>query len=404
MTKCGGCGSTSLSETFNFGDVPIAGHFPAKPEDALPMIPMILMFCDDCSLVQVSPDVDDRYLFTDYRYISSISMRDHFEELADWFSAKENPEKNARILEIGCNDGPLLDCLTQRGFSPIGIDPATNIVEKARGTGLNIINDFFDESALQKYDELHDLDYIFSANSFAHISDIKSIAEAVSRSLSQYGKFIVEVQSLTELVKTNAFDFVYHEHKYYYTIKSISHLMGRAGMHLEHCEMLEVHGGSYRLIFSKQATSLPTELLELIREENRLKLDSTAINQAVNQYILALKSFDACFEEKRLMNKKIIAFGASGRANMLLAHLPKIRQTIPFVIDESPERVGRHMAQNLVPIKAFSDVDCRDFEVVLVLAWNFSKTIIEKWPKKVNVEFVIPLPSLQVISTFEDKT
>jgi hypothetical protein len=234
LTNCGGCGSTLLFEAYNFGEVPIAGHFPLKAEDVLPLVPMSLMFCSDCTLVQISPNLDDNYLFSDYRYISSVGMKSHFTELAQWFITREAPAKGARILEIGCNDGPLLQCLSDLGFSPMGIDPAKNIVEKARKSGLNVINDFFNESALEKYKELRDVDYIFSSNSFAHISDIKSIAKSISIALSNKGKFVVEVQSFVELVKKNAFDFVYHEHKYYYTINSISRMMSQYGLHLEH--------------------------------------------------------------------------------------------------------------------------------------------------------------------------
>jgi hypothetical protein len=402
LTSCGGCGSTSLFEAYNFGEVPIAGHFPLKAEDVLPLVPMSLMFCSDCTLVQISPNLDDNYLFSDYRYISSVGMKSHFTELAQWFITREAPEKGARILEIGCNDGPLLQCLSDLGFSPMGIDPAKNIVEKARKSGLNVINDFFNESALEKYNELRGVDYIFSSNSFAHISDIKSIAKSISIALSNKGKFVVEVQSFVELVKKNAFDFVYHEHKYYYTINSISRMMSQYGLHLEHCELIDIHGGSYRFIFSKEEKSLTSDLLDLIRSEEEMSLDPGAINDAVKRYTQALENFDSYFESKKLENKKIVAFGASGRANMLLAHLPKIRSAIPFIIDESTERIGRNMAQDLVPIRAFSSEQLYDFDVVLILAWNFSETIINKWTNKVDIEFGIPLPEFRKVMLQED--
>jgi len=87
---------------------------------------------------------------------------------------------------------------------------------------------------------------------------------------------------------------------------------------------------------------------------------------------------------------------------MLLAHLPKIRSAIPFIIDESTERIGRNMAQDLVPIRAFSSEHLNDFEVVLILAWNFSETIINKWTNKVNIEFGIPLPEFRKVTFHED--
>jgi hypothetical protein len=272
----------------------------------------------------------------------------------------------------------------------------------AHKAGLNVINDFFSESAIKSYDELRDLDYVFSANSFAHISDIRSIAKAIAESLSDTGKFIVEVQSLVELVKTNAFDFVYHEHKYYYTIKSISNLMSQVGMYLEYCEIIDTHGGSYRLVFSKKVALQSSDLAALKRAEEDLNLNSETIHKAVSRYIFTLGKFDSYFEEKLNEGKKIVAFGASGRANMLLAHLPRIRNALPFVIDESPERIGRYMAQNSLPIRAFSSIDKNEFDVVLLLAWNFSKMIIDKWPDKTDIEFAAPLPVLEVVNYSED--
>lgn len=395
VIECGGCSAKSLSETYNFGDVPLAGYFPIPSEIPLPLLPMKLMYCNNCTLLQISPDLDDRFLFSEYRYLSSIGMSGHFRELSDWFCSSENPDKDSRILEIGCNDGPLLTWLTKKGFSPIGIDPATNIVQRARESGLTVINDFFGLEAVSCYEELRNLDYIFSANSFAHISDIKSIAAAISSALSATGKFIVEVQSLTELVKRNAFDFVYHEHKYYYTIKSISNLMSQYSMYLESCQIVEIHGGSYRFVFTKQPAEFSESLQEMLREEIDLHLDSAGINLAVNRYLLALKDFDLYVQAASSEHKKIVAFGASGRANMLLGHLPRTKKVIPYVIDESPERIGRNMGQNLVPIKALSEVNCDDFDIVLILAWNFAESIIDKWPNK-EATFAIPLPSIEV--------
>jgi hypothetical protein len=179
-------------------------------------------------------------------------------------------------------------------------------------------------------------------------------------------------------------------------------MMSQYGLYLEHCELIEMHGGSYRFIFSKEEKSLTSDLLDLIRSEEEMSLDPGAINDAVKRYTKALENFDSYIESKKLENKKIVAFGASGRANMLLAHLPKIRSAIPFIIDESTERIGRNMAQDLVPIRAFSSEQLDDFDVVLILAWNFSETIINKWTNKVDVEFGIPLPEFRKVMFHED--
>ena len=396
LTSCGACQSENLVLTHDFGNVPLAGYFPKSEEALIDLIPMRLLFCIDCTLHQISPVISDEYLFKDYRYISSIGMQKHFNELADWFVEECNPSESAKILEFGCNDGPLLSALTSRRFSPIGIDPASNIVQRAMEKGLTVINDFFSLDSVKRYSELQDLDYIFSSNSFAHISEISSIAEAVSSALAPNGRFIVEVQSLVSILETSAFDFVYHEHKYYYTLESISRLMKRFDLHLEKANLIPTHGGSYRLIFGKSDQKQSDKTIELITREKSYSLNSSAIKKAIINYEFELRKLDDLIESLHAEGNRIVAFGASGRGNMLLGRLSRSRRLIEKVIDESPERFGRLMAQNQIPIEPLLGFDFTEYTTIVVLAWNYSDTIMQKL-ENTHLDYLIPLPTLKRI-------
>jgi SAM-dependent methyltransferase len=398
LVSCGACQSENLELTHDFGHVPLAGYFP-KPEDTqLDLVPMKLLFCKECTLHQISPDISDEYLFKDYRYISSVGMQRHFDELANWFVSACHPEKSAKILEFGCNDGPLLSALTDKGFSPVGIDPASNIVQRASNKGLRVINDFFSLDAVRRYSELQDLEYIFSSNSFAHISEISEIAHAVSAALAPNGRFIVEVQSLVALLDSNAFDFIYHEHKYYYTLESITRLMKQFDLYLEYASVIPTHGGSYRLIFGKSQTEQSLETRELISKESSSILDSKSIGSAILKYETELEKLDNLIETLNVEGNRIVAFGASGRANMLLAKLPRSRALIEKVIDESPERFGRLMAQNQIPIEPLSGNDLTQYTTLVILAWNYSDVVIKKL-EHTELDYVIPLPALKRIAS-----
>lgn len=397
LDKCAGCGSSRLSLSFDFEKVPLAGYFPKIGEEIIDLLPMELLYCENCKLHQISPNLDDSYLFSDYRYVSSIGMQGHFNELASWFVANLNPSPECKILEIGCNDGPLLEALTNIGFSPIGIDPAENITQIARKKGFKVINDFFGLPALSKYQEIQNMDYIFSSNSFAHISDIESIAECVAKSLVPSGKFIVEVQSLFQLVEKGEMDFIYHEHKYYYTIESISNLLNRFGLYLEKCVEVEAHGGSYRFIFSKNEDMSDLSTRNLVNAEIKHQLDASKLQISVNKFKREMERLDDFLCQAQERNLSIAAFGASGRGNMILGNLSKSKFGIKFVIDESPERVGRLMAQNNLLIRDFEDVDCAQIDILVILAWNFSEQIISKWRSE-KTSFVLPLPTFTLIS------
>ncbi len=403
VVLCGACKSINLEITHDFGNVPLAGYFPTFEETQIDLIPMKLLFCNECTLHQISPNISDEYLFKDYRYISSVGMQQHFDELANWFLEQCNPDKSAKILEIGCNDGPLLSALSNKGFSPVGIDPASNIVQRASNKGLRVINDFFSLDAVRRYSELQDLEYIFSSNSFAHISEISAIAEAVSVSLARNGKFIVEVQSLVALLNTAAFDFVYHEHKYYYTLESITRLMKQFDLYLEDANLISTHGGSYRLIFGKSVTEQSLKTRELISQERSLIVNSKNISSAILKYEAELEKLDELIGTLHAQGNRVIAFGASGRANMLLGKLPRSRTLIEMVIDESPERVGRLMAQNQIQIVPLSGTDLSQYTTLVILAWNYSDLIIQKL-EHMDLDYVIPLPTLKKIESKHHKS
>jgi methylation protein EvaC len=402
LTRCGACQSENLVLTHDFGNVPLAGYFPKSEETPINLIPMKLLFCADCTLQQISPDISDEYLFKDYRYISSIGMQRHFNDLADWFVEQCNPSKSAKILEFGCNDGPLLTALSERGFSPIGIDPASNIVHRAIEKGLTVINEFFSLNSVNRYVELQELDYIFSSNSFAHISEISSIAEAISTALAPNGKFIVEVQSFVSILETSAFDFIYHEHKYYYTLESISNLLKRFDLHLQDANLIPTHGGSYRLIFGKSEKEQNLKTRDLISRENSFILNFERIRTAITKYEFELKRLDEMIESLHAKGNRIIAFGASGRGNMLLGKLLRSRVLIEKVIDESPERFGRLMAQNQIPIEPLIGFDFNEYTTIVLLAWNYSDAIMQKL-ENTHLDFLIPLPILTRIASKHHK-
>jgi len=396
VNNCQACGDENLILVHDFGKVALAGYFPKAGETKLPFLGMQLLFCNNCYLYQVNPNIDDNFLFADYRYVSSISMNEHFVNFANWWVKTEKPNTNSKILEIGCNDGPLLHALGELGFKPIGIDPAKNIIRNSKYKEITVIEDFFNPSSIEKYKELQELDYIFSSNSFAHISNINEIARMVSIALNKNGKFVLEVQSFTELVKNNAFDFIYHEHKYYFTILSLENLFTKYGLYLVDGLMTPSHGGSYRLVFSKTKSKINSRLDKLIKEERTVDLSILGICSAIKRFESEINKTKLFLEQLSPRNRKIIAFGASGRANMILSALGQYRDYIDFVLDESPERIGRKMAQFDICIKSFSEFDPNATEYLLVLAWNYSNTIINKW-KNSNTKFIIPLPKFDLI-------
>ena len=389
---CAGCSYSELKILYDFGRVPLAGYFP-KPgeENEKNLMNMVLVECVNCGLVQVDPIVEDSYLFSDYRYRSSFSMKEHFEELAHWIREK-NFRPSARILEIGSNDGTLLNELISQGFEPIGVDPAKNIITLSRARGHNVIEGHFSTDLVYKNSLLENFDILLSCNSFAHIENIQDVARAVSLSLVEGGVFIVEVQSWEELIKKGAFDFVYHEHKYYYDIDSIRNLMRRHGLELVEHEKIEIHGGSWRLLFVKQGTELTIDKSKFRYQELEGEFE-----KAIATFRENIDGIRKAIDNIKKEGGKIIGFGASGRANMLMAYLG-INEKIDWIFDESPERIGRNMGFTGIKIRSMEELQEDEYTHCLVLAWNFFDSIRSKWPHRGKV-LLRPLPILEFVQT-----
>ena len=133
-SACAFCGSTTLTEVIDFGNVAIAGAFLKKeqiPDEK--KYPLVVDFCNDCYVVQVRDHIDPNVLFeTDFYFSSAIkTLRDHFTEYAIEVVDRFLPDpKNAFTIEIGSNDGVLLGPIADKGVGKVvGVDPAKNIVE-----------------------------------------------------------------------------------------------------------------------------------------------------------------------------------------------------------------------------------------------------------------------------------
>jgi hypothetical protein len=159
-----------------------------------------------------------------------------------------------------------------------------------------------------------------------------------------------------------------------------------------------IHGGSYRLVFQKSSAQVSLTAKTMLERESKFKLGSNELEVAILNYRNELRKLNNFLLESFRLGKRVVAFGASGRANMLLGALPAASEIINIVIDQSPERIGRLMAQNSIPIVDFDAIDCDEYDVVVILAWNFADSIMAKWRNKQSI-FVVPLPNFQTIES-----
>ena len=400
---CASCNGTSFKTILDLGIVPLAGYFPTKEQlKDESKYPLSLLVCTDCKLVQTDSVINPKLLFKDYRYLSSVGLSNHFNEVASILDEKYNV-KDKNILEIGCNDGVLLEPLRKLGAIVEGVDPATNIVKIATDKGLKVYNDYFNEETfgIDKFKNKYDL--VVANNTFAHIIDIQSVIRGICHVLKPNGDFVFEVHSLKSLIKGKQWDNVYHEHIFYYSITALQNMFQRYDMTIVDYQEIPIHSGSIRVTARNGKLSISEKVKLRINWESKWPHNYISsvehlenYGAEVNEHILDFKS-----EIKKLSKKyKIAGYGASGRANMFCNLTDLDKDVVKFIVDESPERCGRYIANTEIPIVDIDTLKNSDVDLLIIFAWNYSKMIIEKTQFK-KFKYLVAFPKVQVVDNYK---
>src|SRR3989344_1735325 len=143
--NCRICRSSGLRPVINLGAQPLANGFRPKGDARTEeRIPLCVCFCADCGLCQLSHVVSPEALFrNDYVYFSGKmpSALAHFGAYAEELP-RDYLLPSDLVLEIGSNDGVLLQEFLKRGFSVLGVDPALNVAEEANRRGIPTLPGF----------------------------------------------------------------------------------------------------------------------------------------------------------------------------------------------------------------------------------------------------------------------
>lgn len=329
-----------LKPVFALKPSPIANSFPDKPDTDCEKYPLELMQCR-CGHVQ------QRYvlsgLFKDYKYQTPQTVATYLKPVAERI-AKDYP--GARVLEIGCNNGVFLDLLNSMGLDAYGVDPAADHPRALRM--------YFSEASAGR---LEPVDVIVANNVFAHIDDLQSVFRGVDRLLKPSGTLIFEVQYLSDLVKSGAFDMIYHEHLDYHTLKPLRPFLRRYDLLMTGWEHIPTHGGSIRVTAKRRGAEcqIPDESLDW---------------EGLRQKIEAAKA--------RVGNGPFVAFGAAAKATTLINELG-IADRISYCVDDTPQKQFRYIPGTNIQIRPVSML--KD-ETVLMTAWNYEKEIRQRIPNQ----------------------
>jgi SAM-dependent methyltransferase len=405
--NCRLCQGTALELVLKLEPTPPANAF--VPESSRgqeqPLFPLDVFFCKSCAHLQLLDVVDPKLLFENYVYVSGTSpvFVRHFENYACDILKRYPQKPNSLVVDIGSNDGTLLSFFQKEGHTVLGIDPAIEIAADASARGISTISGFFTPELAKDILKEHGAAEIITANNvFAHADDLAGITKGVESLLAPDGVFAFEVSYLADVVEKTLFDTIYHEHVAFHSVGPLVPFLARYGLELIEAIRVDSHGGSLRAIAQKAGGphKRGESVNELLSLEYSMGLDKVETFRDFASNIENLKlELSGLLRNLKSKGAKIAGFGAPAKATTLMYHFGIGPDVIDYVIDDSPFKQNLYTPGMHIPVVNGGAIVERRPDYLLLLAWNFSDSIISRNKAYLDSggHFILPLPKVSII-------
>ena len=396
MLKCRFCKNALTDVILNLDNQPSANRLLTELEvfninqgKSEFQTPLIVYLCKVCSLVQLGETEKPENLFTyNYPYYSSSSEEwlSHAKSFVYSSIKNFNLTKVSKVLEIGSNDGYLLQHYVQNEIPCLGVDPAGKAAAIAKTKKIDTLIEFFNKKTAQKI--LKDYgrqDFIIGNNVFAHIPNILETIESFKICMSKNAIISIEVPHLANLVKNNLFDTIYDEHYFYFSVIALQKIFKKFNLKIFKIEEHFLHGGSIRVYINNVENNnhpISPIIEKIIRNEKQMGLDNIEGFKKLAINIKKIKE-DAILFVKNLkqQGKTVASYGAAAKGNIFLNYCNFTYDDINFVVDDTPYKQGFFLPGSHIPIYSPQKLIEEKPDVIVILPWNFRNEIEEKIKK-----------------------
>lgn len=403
---CRSCGSTNCSDLFYFGITPLSDSLLKEKDlnEEEIKVPLTLMLCKDCTLVQIKEEVKPEILFCrDYPYYSSVSkyLMEHFRNSALDIIERKKLNGNSFVVEAASNDGYLLKNFHENGIEVLGIDPAEGPAKVALSNGINTLNTFFSKDLAEKLvkEKGKKADVFLANNVLAHVADLNGFVAGIKTFLKDDGLAVIESPYLLDLIDHCEFDTIYHQHLCYYSVTALQHLFNRHGLYLNDLKHVPIHGGTIRM-FVEPTKNYSKTILDYMEKEKQLGVEQEAFYKPFTQKVDQLKKdLIQLLNDLKKQGKSVIGYGAAAKANTFMSYIGIDKSHLDYIADLSKYKQGLYFSGNHLPIVHPERVVKDQPDYVLILAWNFANEIISQQEeyRKNGGKFIVPIPKLEVI-------
>lgn len=397
-TSCRVCGNTSMIPYLDLGMMPLSNNLAKSPEDPIhtQTYPLVVNFCDKCGLSQLSIVVNPEEMFSNYVYRSSISQGyiNHCKEMAISLKNRWELDKNSFHIDIAGNDCALLEQFSKViGGKILNIDPAINLKPICDAAEIPTITYFWGKEIAEKIVEKYGYANLITAtNVFAHVDNVEEFMEAVKIVLMKEGVLVMEFPYLIDFIQKNEFDTIYFEHLSYFSVTPLKALCNSIGLNIVNVEEHAIHGGSLRVTIGRMDSDGTAE--KFIEKEKKY----LSIDRCMEFSIDVKNTIEKMKEGVRSLDGTLAGFAASAKGNTLLNSSMITSENMRYIVDETPEKIGKYSPGTRIPIVSMIDLIRTPPDYLMILSWNFADEIIEKVRKAgYKGKFIIPIPEFTIV-------
>ena len=398
---------TTVEEFLDLGSTALANKFLAKAELIClsPSIRSKLAFAIPADMCSSRKPSRHKRCFKITLYVSSASdtLKRHLYDLSDVLVERRGLGPDDLVVDIGCNDGTLLNGFARHGVRTLGVDPAENLAALTQDSKIDRYVGFFNSKTAQDIvARWGQASLITATNTFPHIPELQDFVEGIKVVLAPGGVLVIEAHYLVDMLEQGAFDTVYHEHISYWALGPMIRLFQDKGMQVVDAERLPLHHGQLRVTVQRQGEAARKRSVRDILEMER----AMGIDQFKTYARFAEKTQDIKAAVRQTLTdlatqgKRVVGYGAPAKGNTLLSFLDLGPSLIPYIVDRSALKQGRYTPGAHIPVVSPDRLleDQPDF--ILVLAWNFLEEVMEQQGeyRRRGGGFIVPVPDVKILS------